>query len=74
MKRFYTALEAQYQSRIEEAVAVLELYFNKNISCDDPSNVLDIMDKHVRMLEENTSKLQTLQRLFTPPPETQQPS
>lgn len=66
MNRFYKALEAKYQSNIEEALAVLDLYFNKPIGVGEHPDILDVLDKYLTLLDDNKGKLLTLQQLFNP--------
>lgn len=68
MNRFYKALEAKYQAKIDEAVAVLDLYFNKSVGVGEHPDIVDVLDKYLTMLDENQGKLATLQRLFTASP------
>jgi hypothetical protein len=64
MNRFYRALEAKYQARIEEALAVLELYFNKSVGVGEHPDIVDVLDNYVTILDENQAKLLTLTNLF----------
>jgi len=64
MNRFYRALEAKYQANIEEALAILELYFNKSVGVGEHPDIVDILDKYLTVLDDNTGKLSTLQKLF----------
>lgn len=64
MNRFYRALEAKYQARIEEALAVLELYFNKSVGVGEHPDIMEILDKYLTVLDDNRGKLVTLQQLF----------
>lgn len=64
MNRFYKALETKYQANIEEALAVLELYFNKAVGVGEHPDILEILDKYISVLDDNQSKLVTLSNLF----------
>lgn len=64
MNRFYRALEAKYQASIEEALATLDLYFNKSVGVGEHPDILDILDKYVALLESNKSKLESLRAIF----------
>ena len=64
MNRFYVALQAKYQAQIEEALAVLDLYFNKSVGVGEHPDILSILDDNVSMLEESKSKLETISVLF----------
>jgi predicted house-cleaning noncanonical NTP pyrophosphatase (MazG superfamily) len=65
MNRFYKALEAKYQANIEEALAVLELYFNKSVGVGEHPDILEVLDKYLTVLDDNKGKLQTLRELFS---------
>lgn len=64
MNRFYNALESKYKAKIDEALAVLELYFNKSVGVGEHPDIVDILDKYLTTLDENQAKLATLQKLF----------
>lgn len=64
MNRFYRALEAKYQASIEEALATLDLYFNKSVGVGEHPDILQILDQYVSILESNRSKLETLRAIF----------
>lgn len=70
MNRFYRALEIRYQANIEEALAVLDLYFNKSVGVGEHPDVIDVLDKYLTMLDENKAKLETLRGLFATPENT----
>jgi hypothetical protein len=65
MTRFYRALEAKYQAQIEEAIATLDLYFNKSVGVGEHPDILDILDKYVSLLDSNRSKLDSLRAIFS---------
>lgn len=67
MSRFYKALESKYQAKVDEALAVLDLYFNKSVGVGEHPDILDILDQNVTILDENKSKLETLKTLFSQP-------
>lgn len=64
MNRFITALEAKYQAKMEEALAVIDLYSNKAIGVGEHPDILGVLDQYVSDLDENKSKLETLKILF----------
>lgn len=64
MNRFYRALEAKYQAQIEEALAGLDLYFNKSVGVGEHPDILVILDNYVEQLDSANSKLTTLRGLF----------
>ncbi len=65
MNRFVKALEAKYQAKIEEALAVIDLYVNKSVGVGDHPDVLSVLDKQISILESNKSKLETVRTLFS---------
>jgi|TARA_R110000868_G_scaffold198514_3_gene444955 hypothetical protein len=69
MNRFIKALEAQYQAKIEEALAVIDLYLNKAVGVGEHPDIMAVLDEHITILESNKSKLETLKSLFSPLPE-----
>ena len=69
MNRFYRALEAKYQAEVEEALAIIDLYFNKSVGVGDHPDILSVLDKAVDDLDNARSKLQTLTALFPQPEE-----
>jgi len=72
MNRFQVALEVKYQAEIEEAIAVLDLYFTKAVGVGEHPDVLSVMDEYVTKLETAKSKLDVLRQLF-PQQQQQQP-
>lgn len=64
MNRFYRALEAKYQASIEEALATLDLYFNKSVGVGEHPDIIQILDQYVSLLETNKAKLETLRAIF----------
>ena len=66
MNRFYLALESKYQAEIEEAIAVLDLYFTKSVGVGEHPDVLSVLDKYTSKLESAKSKLEALRQIFQP--------
>jgi len=66
MNRFVKALEAKYQAKIEEALAVMDLYLNKSVGVGEHPDIMAVLDDHIVVLESNKSKLETLKSLFSP--------
>ena len=64
MNRLYRALEAKYQANIEEALAILELYFNKSVGVGEHPDIIKVLDQYLTVLDDNRGKLITLQQLF----------
>tara|TARA_B100001094_G_C17753982_1_gene587156 strand:+ start:322 stop:561 length:240 start_codon:yes stop_codon:yes gene_type:complete len=67
MNRLYRALEAKYQADIEEALAVVDLYFNKSVGVGEHPDVLAELDKYMGLLESSMGKLETLKKIFSQP-------
>jgi len=65
MNRFVTALEAKYQAKMEEALAVIDLYSNKSVGVGEHPEILEVLDKYTSILDENKSKLETLKMIFS---------
>lgn len=65
MNRFYKALEVKYQANIEEALAVLDLYFNKSVGVGEHPDILEVLDKYMTLLDDNKGKLETLRNIFS---------
>lgn len=66
MNRLLRALEARYQAQVEEALAVLDLYFSKAVGVGEHPGVIDELDSALSMLDSAKSKLETLQGLVQP--------
>ena len=64
MNFFYKALESKYQAKIDEAVATIELYFNNAVGVGEHPDVISVLDDYIGMIETNSSKLETLKKLF----------
>lgn len=64
MNRFYSALEQHYISKITEAIATLDLYFNKSVGIGEHSDILEEIKKYTDMLDDADSKLSTLRNYF----------
>lgn len=65
MTRFFRALEAKYQAEIEEAIAILDLYFNKSVGVGEHPDIISVLDSYVEKLDHNKSKLESLRSIFT---------
>jgi len=64
MNKFYTALESHYQSKIDEALATLDLYFTKSVGIGEHSDILEELKKYNEILDDASSKLDTLRKYF----------
>jgi len=62
--KLYIALEQHYISVISEAVATLDLYFNKSVGIGEHSDILLELKKYTDMLDSADSKLTTLRAYF----------
>ena len=69
MNRFVRALEAKYQSKVEEALATIDLYLNKSVGVGEHPDIMAVLDQYVSELDEYRSKLETLRNLFNTPTE-----
>ena len=69
MNRFVRALEAKYQSKVEEALATIDLYLNKSVGVGEHPDIMAVLDQYVSELDEYKSKLETLRNLFNTPVE-----
>ena len=65
--RYIKALESRYQALIDEGIAVIDLYLSRSAGIGDHSNVLDIIDDNIQLVETNTAKLNLLKTVFQQP-------
>ena len=54
----------KYKAEISEALATLDVYFNKPVAIGEHPDLLTEIDKYIEKLEAATGKLETLQRYF----------
>ena len=54
----------KYKAEISEALAILEVYFQKPVAIGEHPDLLTEIDKYIEKLEAATGKLETLQRYF----------
>ena len=73
MNRFYRALEAKYQAEVEEALAVVDLYFNKSVGVGEHPKIIDELDTYMGQLESSMGKLETLKKIFNATDDNEQP-
>jgi hypothetical protein len=64
MNRLYKALESKYQAKIDEAMATLDIYFNKPVGVGEHPDIVDVLDQYLTMLDDYSGKLETLRGLF----------
>jgi|TARA_B100001094_G_scaffold25209_1_gene21080 hypothetical protein len=54
----------KYKAEISEALATLDVYFNKPVAIGEHPDLLTEIDKYIEKLETATGKLETLSRYF----------
>ena len=54
----------KYKAEISEALAILEVYFQKPVGIGEHPDLMTEIDKYIEKLETATGKLETLQRYF----------
>ena len=54
----------KYKAEISEALAILEVYFQKPVAIGEHPDLLTEIHKYIEKLEAATGKLETLQRYF----------
>ena len=54
----------KYKEELSEALAILEVYFQKPVAIGEHPDLLTEIDKYIEKLEAATGKLETLQRYF----------
>jgi len=54
----------KYKAEISEALAILEVYFQKPVAIGEHPDLLTEIDKYVDKLEDASGKLKTLQKYF----------
>ena len=54
----------KYKAEISEALAILEVYFQKPVAIGEHPDLLTEIDKYIEKLETATSKLETLEKYF----------
>jgi len=63
-KNLHSAIINHYIAKKAEAIAMLELIYNKSVSIGDHTNILDETKKWVEILEKSESCINTLNDLF----------
>lgn len=58
------ALRARYEAQRIEALATLEIYVKSSVGIGEHSQVIDEMDKLVRLVADADSYLETVSRVF----------
>tara|TARA_R110000824_G_scaffold24884_14_gene87164 strand:+ start:1720 stop:1956 length:237 start_codon:yes stop_codon:yes gene_type:complete len=61
---FYTALKSYYKAQEDEAIAVLQVYFNSPVGVGDHSNLMEDLKKWTQVLTDARENSKTLEGLF----------
>ena len=64
MNKFYTAALSHWESQRDEALATLELYFNKSVGIGEHSKILDEIHIWTHKLSEATENINSLKTFF----------
>ena len=64
MNKFYTAAISHWKSQKDEALATLELYFNKAVAIGEHSKILDEIHIWTAKLSEANENLESLKVYF----------
>ena len=72
MNAFYAALKSHYKAQEDEAIAVLQVYFNSPVGVGDHSNLMEDLKKWTQILTDARDNLATLESLFQQAPAQQE--
>lgn len=61
---YYKALKLKYESQIQEALAILQTYFNDTVGIGEHSDILNEHDVWIDKLASANDKLKTLEEYF----------
>ena len=64
MNKCYTAALSHWESQRDEALATLELYFNKSVGIGEHSKILDEIHIWTHKLSEATENINSLKTFF----------
>ena len=64
MNKFYTAALSHWKSQRDEALATLELYFQKSVGIGEHSNILQEINDWTAKLSEANENLESLKTYF----------
>ena len=64
MNKFYTAALSHWKSQRDEALATLELYFNKSVGIGEHSKILEEIHTWTAKLSEANENLESLKTYF----------
>ena len=64
MNKFYTAAVSHWKSQRDEALATLELYFQKSVGIGEHSEVLQEINDWTCKLSEANENLESLEKFF----------
>ena len=62
--RYIKALESKYQAKIDEGIAVIDLYMSRSAGVGEHPDVISVLDEYVSMVETNTAKLNLVKSVF----------
>jgi hypothetical protein len=64
MNKLLKAALSQYEAQRDEALAVLEIYFNNSVGIGEHSNLLSEITEWTQKLTESEENIETLKRHF----------
>ena len=64
MSHFYKAAISHWEAKRDEAIATLELYFQKSVGIGEHSKILDEIHVWTHQLSESEENIQSLKKLF----------
>ena len=62
--RYIKALESKYQAKIDEGIAIIDLYMSKSAGIGEHPDVISVLDEYISMVETNTAKLNLVRTVF----------
>jgi|TARA_R110000824_G_scaffold138337_4_gene302994 hypothetical protein len=66
LNKYYKATVSYWQAQRDEALATLDLYFNKSVGIGEHSNILDEINKWTSKLAEADENIAALEKYFSP--------
>ncbi len=63
--RYIKALESKYQAKIDEGIAIIDLYMSKSTGVGEHPDIISVLDEYVSMVETNTAKLNLVRTVFS---------
>ena len=64
MSHFYKAAISHWEAKRDEAIATLELYFQKSVGIGEHSKILDEIHVWTHQLSESEENIQSLKKTF----------